>query len=117
VNRPHLIALAILLPSVLLAAVLVLVGVAQSRQRQLGPDHPGATASTPTLPPVTPQPYPWPTFTPATERLTGRHHEETVEPVPADWMPLPEADRLRALERTRIIPRFEAAPGHKAGGA
>jgi hypothetical protein len=117
---------AVIVMSFAIAVAIILISVAQSRARQLGPEHPGATISTPPLPPlppdeptlVTPIPHPWPTFVPAAPaRPVGRHHEDTVETVPAGWMPPTDAQRLRALEQTRIIPRFQTSPGHKAGGA
>ena len=88
-----------------LATAIGIIAVGQSRRRELGPDHPGVTVSTPPLPPTE-----YPTFVPATphpapQRPAGRHHPDTVRTVPEGWMPATGADRIRALEDTR---RFEA---------
>ena len=96
--------IALLLSAALVCALaLVVVGaVGNHRARQLGVTPP---AETPTR--VMPAPYPFP---PA--RPVGRHHEETVCPVPADWMPVTGAARLRALEQTHLIHRDQHHEGH-----
>jgi hypothetical protein len=107
-TRPALIILALIIALLLLLAIGLLVTglVVNHRARQLGPDHPGATATTPTLPPDAPTlvtPIPFPLFEPANPpRPVGRHHEETVVRVPPTWMPATGAARIRALEETRL---------------
>lgn len=113
-TRPTLLILGLLIGLLVLIAVglAVLGAVANHRARQLGPDHPGATATTPTLPTDKPKPIPYPAFEPA--RPVGRHHEETVIRVPDDWMPI---DRLLAVEQTRQFPRPDLSPWRKEGGS
>lgn len=118
-TRPALVILALIIALLLLlaAGLAVLGAVANYRARQLGPDHPGATATTPPLPPDAPTlvtPIPFPVFEPAAPpRPVGRHHEDTVRRVPADWMPVTGASRLRALEQTRS----DLSPQRKEGGS
>ncbi|GGN80456.1 hypothetical protein GCM10010112_56030 [Actinoplanes lobatus] len=114
----------VLIPAILVAIVLVVAGVATSRQRQLGPEHPGVSESTEPLPPACdphtptvvpqPQPHPFPAFVPA--KPAGRHHEDSVELVPADWMPPVGADRLRAMQQTRVL-WLPLDPRRKEGGS
>lgn len=78
-------------------------------------------------PTVTPSPSPWPPANGPTAarshryprhvpaRPVGRHHADTVRPVPDGWMPVTGEDRLRALEETR---RFDGLnPDRKEGGS
>ncbi|GIE30005.1 hypothetical protein Ait01nite_030500 [Actinoplanes italicus] len=121
-NRTVLIGCAIVVAAIAIGAAIILIGIGQSRLRQLGPEHPGATVSTPPLPPdeptrVTPVPHPWPPFAPAAPaQPVGRHRQDTIERVSPGWMPPTAAERRRGLEQTRIIPSFQSVP-RKAGGA
>lgn len=89
---------ALLVLIALAVATMLLVG--RWRARQLGPDHPGVQLTTPPLPPARPSlgPRPLPermpsvdVFPPAVE--VGRHREDTVRIVPADWRPVIGAAR------------------------
>lgn len=117
-RQPLLLGLGITIGLLLLAALglAVLGAIANHRARQLGPDHPGVTTTTPTL---LPKPVPFPVFEPATPpaRPVGRHHEDTVHRVPDDWMPITGADRIRALEETRQFTQPDLSPRRKEGGS
>jgi len=108
-TRPQMIViLSIVIVSILVAAGLVIAGVVTSRQRQLGPEHPGVSLSTPPLPPacdptgavVVPQPHPWPAFVPA--RPAGRHRDDSIELIPAHEL-LAREQRLREIQQTRVL--------------
>lgn len=113
--------LVVLVVAVAAATGLITMAILQSRQAGPGPERPAATLTTQPLPPVppspaagTPQPHPFPPHVPA--RHVGRHHEETVRAVPADWMPVTGEARIRALETTRVFPAPEIDPHRKGGG-
>ncbi|MEV6297815.1 hypothetical protein AB0M02_00240 [Actinoplanes sp. NPDC051861] len=124
-SRPLIVVIVIAALSVATAVVLILLGVAQSRQCE--PAQPDVSVNTPPIHP--PQLIPWPsdpesaeTGSPAPSpqlapQLPGRHRQDTVRTVPADWMPATGADRIRALEQTRMIPRPDLSPSRKEGGS
>jgi hypothetical protein len=92
-----LFALAVIISLLLVTAIALFVTglVANHRARQLSPERPRISATTPAVgraPAPTPQP----------RVHIGRHREDNVRTVPATWRPPTGAARIRALEETRL---------------